>query len=314
MSPIVSIIICTRNRVGYLAGAIRSIYAQEVGKDFYETIVVDNASSDATQDFVRSRISRDSSLHYVFEPTIGLSCARNTGIRAARGHYLAFIDDDAITEAGWLEGILLALEACGPDVGCLGGKVTPIWHAPRPGWLHDELIGFIGAFDPSPKPCWLDDHHDLYGCNVVYKKEALLRVGGFSTELGRKGNLLLSNEDVLLHRQLKRLGYCSYYDPCISIRHHVFATQMTKSWFRKRAYWQGVSDALLERQLETWTFLKMTAKGLLRIGSLAKVPREMLALVDRGDDPVAFLRACRVIWKLGYGFAALHSLLPVTPI
>jgi glycosyltransferase involved in cell wall biosynthesis len=306
VDPIVSIIICTRNRVGYLAAAIESIEAQEVSKEFHEIIIVDNASSDATREFVCSRASRDSNLRYVREPTIGLSSARNTGIRAARGEYLAFIDDDAIAEPGWLTGIFLAIDAHGPEAGCMSGKISPIWDAPRPLWLHDELCAFVDVLDYSAVPVWLTDHQDPFGGNVVYKKEALLRVGGFSTELGKKGNSLLSNEEILLHRQLKRLGYRTYYDPRIAIRHHVFAEQLTKSWFRRRAYWQGVSDAILERQFESWTLTKMAVRGLGRLGSLAKRPRELLVLAERGNEPAAFLKAFHIFRKLGYGLAGLH--------
>jgi hypothetical protein len=170
------------------------------------------------------------------------------------------------------------------------------------------LLAYISVLDCSPVASWLNEHQHAYGANVVYKKEALLRVGGFSIELGRKGNLLLSNEEILLQRQLERLGYRTYYDPRISVRHHVAAERLTKNWFRRRAYWQGVSDAVLEKQLELWTFSKMTITGLRKIGSLAKVPREMLVLADRGNDPVTFIRACDVFWKLGYGLAGLHLL------
>jgi glycosyltransferase involved in cell wall biosynthesis len=310
VNPVVSIILCTHDRVRYLATAIGSIETQGVSKEFYETIVVDNASSDATRDFVCSRASQDSSLRWIPEPIIGLSHARNTGIRAARGRYLAFIDDDAIAEPGWLAGILLAFDACGPEVGCVAGKVIPIWDAPRPPWLHDELLGYICAFDHSPAASWLNDHQYPYGANVVYNKEALQRVGGFSTELGRKGNSLLSNEENLVHRQLKRFGYRTYYDPRISVRHHVHSERLTKSWFRRRLYWQGVSDAVLERHLQLWTFSKMAVNGLRMIRSLPKAPREMLILADRGNDPVVFLKACHVFWKLGYGLAGLHLLWP----
>jgi glycosyltransferase involved in cell wall biosynthesis len=308
MDPIVSIILCTHNRVRHLATAIESIETQGVSKEFYETIVVDNASSDATRDFVCSRANQNSSLRWIPEPIIGHSRARNTGIRAARGRYLAFIDDDAIAEPGWLAGILLTFDACGAEVGCVGGKIIPIWGAPRPPWLHDDLLGYITVLDLSPAASWLNDHQDPYGANVVYKKEALLRVGGFSTELGRKGNLLLSNDEILVNRQLRRLGYRIYYDPRISVRHHVAAERLTKNWFRRRAYWQGVSDAVLERQLELWTFSTMTITGLRKIGSLAKAPSDMLVLADRGNDPVAFVRACHIFWKLGYGLAGLHLL------
>jgi glycosyltransferase involved in cell wall biosynthesis len=89
MNPIVSVILCTRNRLKYLAAALGSIGVQEFGPELCEIIVVDNASSDTTREYVCSRASEDPTLHYVLEPIVGLSRARNTGIQAARGQYLA---------------------------------------------------------------------------------------------------------------------------------------------------------------------------------------------------------------------------------
>jgi glucosyl-dolichyl phosphate glucuronosyltransferase len=307
MSPIVSVIICTHNRVKDLGAAIGSVLSQGVDETFYETLVVDNASTDSTHDYVRARAAQVSNLKYIPETVLGLSRARNTGLGAAKGQYVAYIDDDAVANPGWLFQIPVAFAAGGPDVGCVAGKIDPIWGAPRPPWLHDNLLGCISVLDCSPVATRLEDHQEPFGANVIYKRDALLRVGGFSTELGRKGARLLSNEEILLQRQLKRFGYATYYDPRVSVRHHVPADRLTKSWFKRRAYWQGVSDALLESYVDSSPSLLVALKRLRKLASIAKRPREMLSLAHRGNDPVAFLMACGVLTKLGYATASVHS-------
>lgn len=72
----ISAIICTHNRDQYLAAAIDSLLAQTLHD--IEVIVVDNASTDTTAEVVQMRLS-DPRLRYVYEPTLGLSIARNTG-------------------------------------------------------------------------------------------------------------------------------------------------------------------------------------------------------------------------------------------
>lgn len=116
----------------------------------------------------------------------------------------------------------------------------------------------------------------------------------------------MSNEEILLQRKLNRLGYRTYYDPRMAIRHNVQAERLSKGWFRRRAYWQGVSDALLESQLEPTALSKAFGKRLRRIVSIAKRPKELLCLAYRGNDPAAFLTECVILTKLGYGFASFH--------
>jgi glycosyltransferase involved in cell wall biosynthesis len=280
---------------------------QGVGSDFCEIIIVDNASSDTTKEHVCSLARQNSGIKYIFEPVLGLSSARNTGIGAAKGRYIAYLDDDAVAEPGWLAQIAFAFEAGGPEVGCVAGKVSPIWGAPRPPWLHDALLSYIGAIDYAPQPIWLHDYQPAFGCNAAFPRDALIRVGGFSTTLGRRGASLLSNEEILLQRQLKRLGYRTYYDPQMAVRHHIHADRLLKSWFRRRAYWQGVSDAFLENQLEPMTYSRVIEKRLRRIASITKHPKELASFTSRGDDPVTFLTSCNILMKLGYGLASLHS-------
>jgi glucosyl-dolichyl phosphate glucuronosyltransferase len=307
MGPLVSVIICTHNRVKDLGAAIESVLSQGVDETFYEMLVVDNASTDSTHDYVRARAAQVSNLKYMAERVLGLSRARNTGLRAARGQYVAYLDDDAVADPGWLLQIPVAFAAGGADIGCVAGKIDPIWGAPRPPWLHDHLLGCISVLDYSPVATRLEDHQEPFGANVIYRREALLRVGGFSTALGRKGGRLLSNEEILLQRQLRRLGYATYYDPHISVRHHIPASRLTKSWFKRRAYWQGVSNALLESHLDSTPSLKVVLKRLRTLASIAKRPRELLSLARRGNDPIVFFTAVTVLTKLGYATASVHS-------
>ena len=65
-------------------------------------MVVDNGSSDRTREVVEQRAG-DPRLKYVFEPTIGLSVARNTGARVASAEILAYLDDDAVASPHWLQ-------------------------------------------------------------------------------------------------------------------------------------------------------------------------------------------------------------------
>src|SRR5436190_17235112 len=98
-----SIIIPTYNRTDWVARAIRSCLDQEGVEGGYEIAVVDNNPDGSAADTVAA-IAAGSPvpIRYVAEPRPGISHARNTAIAAARGRYLAFLDDDQEAEPGWL--------------------------------------------------------------------------------------------------------------------------------------------------------------------------------------------------------------------
>ncbi len=87
--PVVSVIIPTYNRADMLDEALRSVFAQTY-KDF-EVIVVDDGSTDHTRSVVDKYPHR---VRYVHQENQGHALAKNTGIAAADGGYIAFLDDD----------------------------------------------------------------------------------------------------------------------------------------------------------------------------------------------------------------------------
>ncbi|MFA5147173.1 MAG: glycosyltransferase [Candidatus Omnitrophota bacterium] len=102
-SPLVSVIIPTRNRSSFLERAIESVLAQTYKK--IELIVVDDASDDDTAGSVMALREKVPGLVYIRnEKPGGGAASRNTGIRKASGEYIAFLDDDD----EWMPGKLNA--------------------------------------------------------------------------------------------------------------------------------------------------------------------------------------------------------------
>jgi glycosyltransferase involved in cell wall biosynthesis len=94
--PEVSVIIPTYNCGQYIVEAIESVRGQTY-KDF-EIVVVDDGSTDNTREVLKEYIE-NSLINYIYQKNQGPGAARNTGIRSARGEYVAFLDaDDTLTE------------------------------------------------------------------------------------------------------------------------------------------------------------------------------------------------------------------------
>src|SRR5688572_25869200 len=154
--PAISVVVCTHNRAADLERALASVFAQNSDGFAYEVVVVDNCSTDATPQVVQRATASGAPVRYVFESALGLCHARNAGWRAARGAIVAYLDDDALAQPGWLAAIHTAF-AAHPEAGVAGGRVDPIWEAERPAWLSDDVALSLTIVDWSDTPKLIDD-------------------------------------------------------------------------------------------------------------------------------------------------------------
>jgi GT2 family glycosyltransferase len=213
-----------------------------------------------------------------------------------------FLDDDAIAQPGWLAAVHRAFHQSDARVGGIGGRIEPVWEAPRPHWLADRPMLVLTMLDWSPAPKQIRDLATewLAGANMAFRRDALEAVGGFHPALGRAGRRALSSEDVYLQRQLQRVGFELWYHPDMCVTHRVSASRLTQAWFRRRYFWQGVSDAVMERiefapsARERWSRARRRSLSLLRRGVALR------DVVRKTDDPARFEQACWMWIDCGY--------------
>ncbi|MCW5889735.1 MAG: glycosyltransferase family 2 protein [bacterium] len=305
MPPRISAIVCTQDRAAYLAKALRSLAAQTLVPDAYEVVVVDNASRDETPAVIAAAARGAVPLIAVHEARRGLAHARNAGLRAAGAPFVAYLDDDAIASPAWLATLLAVFEEERPTPGCAGGRVDPIWEAPRPAWLSDALLPYLTVVDWTPAPGVLEEPRYIAGANLAFARAALEAVGGFAPELGRVGSVLLSNEEILVERRLRRRGYTCYYHPAAAVAHHVPASRLDRRWFLDRFWWQGVSDAVLETLDDRRPAWRRIARGMRR--GLLPALRGWRPGGAASAHPAAFLAACQARHDLAYGLGLLRG-------
>lgn len=301
VTPHISAVICTHNRSAYLANAIQSLCQQTLSCDLFEILVVDNASTDDTQALVSRMADQNRFLKYVYEPILGLSHARNTGWKMAQGDYIAYLDDDAIADPHWLEKILITFETISWQPGVICGRVDPCWEGERPDWLVEEFWSWFSALDWSDQPLVLENQY-FCGTNMALPRELLQRIGGFSINLGRKGKILLSNEELLLQHQIHRLGYVTYYHPDISVKHYIPRHRQTKQWLFQRIFSQGISDAIMLFCLD---LISKPQHIHLIFEQISRVWRtklnQFLNLPHRGQDDLTMLKKRQeASYQLGY--------------
>jgi GT2 family glycosyltransferase len=235
-SPTVSVVICcyTHDRWDDLTAAIASVRGQtQVPAELI--IAVDHAPELAG--LVRATFPDVVVVENT--QTRGLSGARNTGIAAARGDIVAFLDDDAVAAADWLERLWVPYER--PEVMAVGGRVVPDWDEGRPVWFPPEfdwVVGCTYAGHPDAGPV-----RNVIGANMSMRRSVFTELGGFDDRVGRIAALPAGCEETELCIRIRqrRPGSVVWYAPDSVVFHRVRAERTTFRYFTSRCRAEGMS-------------------------------------------------------------------------
>lgn len=238
-----SVVICayTLDRWADLVASVESARQQRPSPR--EVIVVIDHNDDLLR---RAQVELLPSIVVANIGTRGLSGARNSGVDAASGDIVAFLDDDAAAAEGWLAA--LTAPFADPHVVGTGGGAEAVWTAPRPSWFPDEF-GWVVGCSYRGLPVTRAPVRNPIGCNMAFRRAALLEVGGFRDEVGRVGTLPAGCEETELSIRLldSRPTDTIMFEPAAVVHHHVAANRSQWSYFRSRCYHEGRSKAVVSR-------------------------------------------------------------------
>jgi GT2 family glycosyltransferase len=227
MSIPISVVVCTRNRVGALrqcANALASIVTDHE----WELVIVDNGSDDGTHNFLASLPRQFRNVHVVvaFQPKRGLGAARNKGVSQACGNIVAFTDDDCYVPKDYIDTVISAFEA--DEIGFIFGRVLPYDQS-------DLNITILEREDYLVlQPRTFIAPGTIHGANMAFRKTVLNRIGGFDERLGA-GTAFASGEDVDAAAAALWAGITGAFDPRPTVYHH--DRRQTKR--EERDLWKG---------------------------------------------------------------------------
>lgn len=277
-----SVIVCayTLDRWSSLVEAVASCTTQTLLPD--EIIVV----VDYNEELLERAMKEFSGVEVIAnDMTKGLSGARNSGVNAATGDILVFLDDDAYGDAQWLEALVRPFDD--PLVAGSGGWIVPHWDGPEPLWFPRTFLWVLGcSYDGLPASG--SRIRNPIGASMALRRGLFTLVGGFSAGLGRIGTTPLGCEETEL---CIRYGVRRPDDRFVLVRdsvvhHRVPASRCTWRYFVRRCWAEGLSKAAVASLVGHDAGLAAERRHLVQA-----LPRElMVTLRELPRDPGTAIR------------------------
>jgi GT2 family glycosyltransferase len=215
----ISVCVSTRGRARLLPRLIDALECQTLDRSKFEVVITDDGSSDETWEVLRNLASRTSFLMRTARNEVpgGPGAGRNRAWQAARAPLVAFTDDDCVPTPTWLEAHLFALRRSDITQGAVKGDPSQ-----------------IGNLGPFSRVVGVPDENGLYEtCNVCYRREWLVKLGGFDTRFRRSG------EDADLAWRAKELGASTTFVEDALVHHDVESSSWRRA-LRDTLRWTGV--------------------------------------------------------------------------
>lgn len=279
-SPAVSVIVVTWNRQDLLRACLLSLQ-QQTFRDF-EIIVVDNGSNDGSLAMLRSA-PFEAVRTIENAENRGFCAANNQGIAAARGRFIALLNNDAEAEPDWLRQLVAALDP-EADVGMAASKILT-WEDRG---IIDKAAHLIypdgqnrgrgtgqrdqGQYDRLEEAAWPD------GCAALYRRSMLEQIGGFDEDF------FAYADDAELGLRARIAGWRCLYVPAAVVYHHTGSTLGRYS--AERLFLIERNRVWLAAKLFPWSLLALNPVYFgLRLAATAWV-----ALRGKGELPNAASR------------------------
>ena len=283
--PDVSVVICayTEKRWAELCAAVGSLERQTLAPREIIVVVDHNPA-------LLARARAQFSKHRVVEndEARGLGGARNSGVRAAQGAIVAFLDDDARAADDWLEKMMEPYHDS--KVAGVGGATRAYWQGGKPAWFPDEF-GWVVGCSYRGLPEQLAPVRNLHGCNMSYRRDLLNALGGFQLGYG------CDETELCIRLQRRCPGVQLLYQPAAQIDHQVTPERATWRYLLSRCYFEGGSKAVV-----SWLVGSRQGLASERVYALHTLPGGLRHNLGDGlfrRDLAGLARAAAIVAGLG---------------
>ncbi len=297
-----SVVLTTCSRAPSLAALLDSLKPELEQAPFpVELVIVDDGSTDDTL-HVLHHFAKTTHIpvRILAGASTGVAAARNLGLHAARGTWIANCDDDQIALPGWLQALRHAAETTGAAI--IGGALTlhlpPPFNADHYGPRAQRLLGYT---EPAGniRPYALG--HSPATNNVLMRADLIRNLGGFDVQFTEGG------EDADLFERAAQAGHRIVYQPAACMVHMLTERRLTPNGLRWAAHRIGAGQARVARHTGGYPRLLLALAKRLGVLLLRDLPLLLLQIL-RHDQRAALDTRCS-IWYTSGLFAAAPSLL-----
>ena len=241
--PFCSVLVLNFNGLEHLEECFGSLSKLDYPKSRYEVIMVDNGSADGSVAFVRKCFPRVKVLK--LDRNYGFAEGNNRGLRAAKGEYIVFLNNDTKVRPHWLSGIV-DVANISEDVGICGSK---IFDQKLNAVMGEGRLNVLGVPEIISRHAKATECFFVSGASMLVKRKVLKRLGQcFDSEF------FAYFEDVDLCWRAKLAGYKVMYAPASEVVHKGGATSKPKPGQKPRSNLMK----LYHYRNKIWAFRKNT--------------------------------------------------------
>jgi glycosyltransferase involved in cell wall biosynthesis len=241
------VVICayTAERWASLMASIESVLVQTRSAD--ELVVVIDHNEELQQDLERAAKTLRGVRIIANTYERGLAGARNCGFEATVSDVVAFLDDDAQADPGWLQAMFAAYDD--PHVLGVGGALDPIWLSGRPRWFPEPFLWVVGCSYPG-LPERRSPVRNVMGANMSFRRSVFERAGGFHAEFARVGGRPFGVEETELCLRSQRLFPDGYFvhEPAARAQHQVPSSKLRPGYCARLCWNEGYAKAVVSRR------------------------------------------------------------------
>ena len=231
----ITIAIPTHNRAEFLESCLESLLHQDISLNNFAVMVIDNASSDNTQEIIREFTGKFPIFTSYVAPVIGLSHAKNLAMEKCETSWIGYLDDDGKARPNWVSEAfkIIQLDTC----VCFGGYYYPwLKYGPLPKWVPENYgSNDQGQKEAGPLPA------PFYPCggNCFFRVDILRQYGGFPANFGMSGKKIAYGEETSLIHQMREDGQPIWCAPQVVMDHCVQKYKYSMLWNIKSVFFSA---------------------------------------------------------------------------
>ncbi len=240
---------------------------------------------------------------------LGLSAARNLGIKQAKGEIIAFVDDDVVLYPDWAEEMVRTYH----DNSIIGvtGPGYPVWEDEKMSWLPDELQWIVSC---TAFTGWQSERavRSAWGMNMSFRREAFEQCQ-FSPNFGHTAGGKeawktgpVDDAEFSMNIRIKTRKNIMY-NPKVQVFHKVYRYRLTNKFVRGQSYWQGFSKAIFRKMYpedeDTRTLVR--ERDVLQRILFGLIPRSFMGLFRKPGISLKRLSlTSSVLFYVALGYSA----------